>query len=266
MSWARRVLHEANRWLPRVEHGVVILTYHLVDGGTDTPVDIPLDRFRAQMEQLRPYASSLGGALEHLAARDAGTRVVVTFDDAFANFFEVAWPVLAGFGVPAVLYVPTDFVDGHGAAPMRGAERLPPCSWDTLREATATGLLEVGSHTCTHRDLARLDPRSARDELTRSRARLEDELARPVTSFCYPRGRSAPWLEPLVRERYATAVVRGGRKLTAPRWSPWRLERVPVRRDGPHDAMELLSAGVWLEEWGSARLRAWIGRPSEARP
>ncbi|MBX3466790.1 MAG: polysaccharide deacetylase family protein [Planctomycetes bacterium] len=218
-------------------------------------MDIPFDRFRAHMEQLRPLASTLRDALEHLVTGSQGTRVVVTFDDAFANFFDLAWPVLCGLGVPAVLYVPTDFVDGRGAPPLRGAERLRPCSWDALREATATGLLEVGSHTCSHRDLARLDPRSARDELTRSRARLEDELGRPVTSFCYPRGRSAPWLEPLVRERYATAVVRGGRKLTAARWSPWQLERVPVRRDGPPDALELLSAGVWLEEWLSTRFQ-----------
>jgi peptidoglycan/xylan/chitin deacetylase (PgdA/CDA1 family) len=57
--------------------------------------------------------------LDHLVARlSAGhapdpNEVVLTVDDAYADFYEVALPVLERMQVPATLYVPTDFVDLH---------------------------------------------------------------------------------------------------------------------------------------------------------
>ena len=49
--------------------------------------------------------------------------------------------------------------------------------------------MEVGSHTVTHAVLTHLDRRQALEELGTSKARLEDCLGEPVTSFCYPRGK-----------------------------------------------------------------------------
>ena len=40
------------------------------------------------------------------------TEVVITIDDAYADFHELALPLLERLQVPATLYVPTDFIDG----------------------------------------------------------------------------------------------------------------------------------------------------------
>jgi peptidoglycan/xylan/chitin deacetylase (PgdA/CDA1 family) len=39
--------------------------------------------------------------------------VLVTFDDAYADFGTTAWPVLKGLGLPATLFVPTAYPDRH---------------------------------------------------------------------------------------------------------------------------------------------------------
>jgi peptidoglycan/xylan/chitin deacetylase (PgdA/CDA1 family) len=37
--------------------------------------------------------------------------VLITFDDAYADFAEIAWPILKQFGLPATLFVPTAYPD-----------------------------------------------------------------------------------------------------------------------------------------------------------
>lgn len=62
-------------------------------------------------------------------------------------------------------------------------------SWAQVRAMAADGI-EFGSHTVTHSILSRVDADRARWEVRHSRRRIEEELGRPVDSFCYPSGES----------------------------------------------------------------------------
>jgi len=51
-------------------------------------------------------------------------------------------------------------------------------------------LFEIGAHTMNHPpDLKRLDKKQLDSEVFGSKAYLEDVIKKPVTKFCYPRGR-----------------------------------------------------------------------------
>lgn len=54
--------------------------------------------------------------------------------------------------------------------------------------ALAGGGFDIGSHSWSHPILARETPEAQQDELSRSRAYLEQLLARPVTVLAYPNG------------------------------------------------------------------------------
>src|SRR5258708_32795391 len=45
--------------------------------------------------------------------------VLITFDDAYADFAETAWPILKRFGLPATMFVPTAYPD-HREVPFSG--------------------------------------------------------------------------------------------------------------------------------------------------
>ncbi|MBD3401567.1 polysaccharide deacetylase family protein [candidate division GN15 bacterium] len=60
-------------------------------------------------------------------------------------------------------------------------------SWDDLRMVAGKGV-ELQSHTVNHRKLALLSADEVRDELVRSREKLERELGNEVTAICYPAG------------------------------------------------------------------------------
>jgi len=102
---------------------LAILTYHRIGEPGDGPPGIigPTVRtFARQMAWLG--ASGRAVSLDDvLRARDGGAplsrgAVLVTFDDAYADFADRAWPVLERHGVPPVLFVPTAFPGDVGRA------------------------------------------------------------------------------------------------------------------------------------------------------
>ncbi len=268
-SLLRRNLRRLQRVLPTSRRGFLILAYHLVGAGTDSPVDVPEGTFRHHMEELRDAAtvSTLDDALrDSNDPRPAqAPRVVVTFDDAYENFHRVAWPVLRALSIPALLYVPVGFVSGEADAPIRGTGHLPPCTWDELRQVRDEGTVELGSHGVLHRDLRRLAADEVRWELEESRRRLEDRLQVDVEHFCYPEGFTSPTARREAARWYRTAVVGEGRRAHPRRGSRFALPRVPMRRDLP-SLQPLLTCRVWLEEWLGARLRAVRRRRTPRRP
>ena len=111
-----------------------VLTYHRI-GDVDTVAGHPglvsasASQFAEQMDFVRRRfrAVALHDVLEAREnGRSLGPRaVLVTFDDAYRDFAEHAWPVLRSRGMPVTLFVPTAFP----GSPDRGFW------WDWLHEA-----------------------------------------------------------------------------------------------------------------------------------
>lgn len=267
-SLPRQTLRTLQPLVPDEPGGLVILLYHLVGAGTSSPVDVPRELFRSQLEELRDTArvASLAEALDRLGASHpdhpetsgttSETTVVVTFDDAYQNFVSHALPILEELAIPVTVYIPAGFIDGTAPAPIAGTGHLPAASWGELRAAVRSGLVTPGSHTVSHRDLRWLGRQEARTEVTGSRHLLEQQLEAEVETFAYPRALAPRWLSETVRATYRSAVVAGGVKVRAGgRWDLHALPRHPIRRDGPRELAPLLRASVWLEEWVASRLR-----------
>jgi peptidoglycan/xylan/chitin deacetylase (PgdA/CDA1 family)/glycosyltransferase involved in cell wall biosynthesis len=108
---------------------LVVLLYHGVRArGGSSQIDnlhVPEEKFRAQMEWLRRKFNpvTLDQALAGLEGRAPlpDRAALVTFDDAYRNNLDVAAPILAELGIPALLFVPTEFV---GAESMYWNEEL----------------------------------------------------------------------------------------------------------------------------------------------
>ncbi len=64
-------------------------------------------------------------------------------------------------------------------------------SWEEARALVASGLVTMGAHTMTHRNLKHLPLAEARREISDSRAVLERELGGTVDLFAYPFGNPA---------------------------------------------------------------------------
>lgn len=156
--------------------------------------------------------------------------VVLTFDDGFADFYEVALPVLQKHDFTATLFMTTGWIRDADIS----ASLAPGCmlSWGQLSEIAACGV-EVAGHSHLHPQLDRLSQRAAREELATSKHILEDGLGMGVPGMAYPFGYSNATVRKLASDvgySYAYAVAN---RQVGPELDLYALPRLSVSRSTP---------------------------------
>lgn len=126
-----RALGAVERLGPGRAGALPVLAYHRIDDPGATGlypglVSAEPDEFARQVAHLasRYRVLSLGDLLDVRRGREPLPRraLLLTFDDAYRDFAEHAWPVLREHGLPVTLFVPTAFV----------GEPERPFWWDRL--------------------------------------------------------------------------------------------------------------------------------------
>ena len=175
---------------------VLVLSYHAVSESWPAALSVTPARFESQMRSL-VTSGYVGSTFSEAVSRPrAGKTVAITFDDGYRSVLTLALPILRRLGLPATVFVPTDFVGSDEPMSWPGIDHwlggahereLLPLSWEELGELNASGW-EIGSHTCTHPHLTELDDIRLAEELQRSRERCEGMLGEPCRSLAYPFG------------------------------------------------------------------------------
>lgn len=184
-----------------------ILMLHEVSAPTELKMmslAISPERFRRFMERLarQGYTSALPTEWDR---HTAGRRVILTFDDAYEDFMNNAFPVLARLGFRATVFVVVDRIGKTNEWDAAGgfkSKRL--LTLEQIRELHLHGV-HFGSHSLTHARLTDLPDRELEREVGDSKRKLEDLLGAEVSSFAYPWG--------LADMRVRGAVARAGYKV-----------------------------------------------------
>jgi peptidoglycan/xylan/chitin deacetylase (PgdA/CDA1 family)/glycosyltransferase involved in cell wall biosynthesis len=133
--------------------------------------------------------------------------VLFTFDDAYADLVEHAFPVLRRNGFGAAVYVVTGQVGGTDAwDEARGFSPLRLMTAEQIRDWAAQGI-EFGAHSRTHVDLTTLSSEELREEVVGSGKDLESILGSRVVSFAYPYGFHNPAAVDCVRAAFDLAFI-----------------------------------------------------------
>lgn len=181
----RAVLLRALARLRRLAHappGLYTLCYHRVP-------ERHRAGFSAQIAYLQRHGRFVGAdeavTLLETGAATGGRHFLVTFDDGYADTVEVALPVLHAAGVPAILFLVSDWLDAPPANPPGPyADRAMVAAW------LAAGMA-VGSHSCSHARIATLGDAAAEREIAGSREVLAAATGVPIRHFACPWGVAA---------------------------------------------------------------------------
>jgi peptidoglycan/xylan/chitin deacetylase (PgdA/CDA1 family) len=214
-----------------VTSGTTLLIYHRVSGTTPDELDLPPRALEQQVELLAAHrVVSLDTATDELEVGDDSPKVVLTFDDGYADVYEHAWPLLRAAGLPFTIYVTTAYLGGPMRWPGSTARGEPGLglTWVQLEELAASPLVTIANHTHTH---ARPQALSA-EELDRCSEALERHLGVVPQHFAYTWGVPVPAAMPLLRSRFRSAAT-GALGRNHPGVDPMLLHRVPVRGTDP---------------------------------
>lgn len=126
--------------------------------------------------------------------------ICLTFDDGYADFYFLIFPLLKKYGLKATLAVPTKFIlDDTKLSPkermsfkhndiFKNYQKAPFCTFKEMDEMIKSGLVKIASHSHSHVVLSdeniNLD-----EELLLSKEILEKKLKIDVDSFFFPFGK-----------------------------------------------------------------------------
>ncbi len=215
---------------------VPILMYHNIGeppAGSAWPVlYVRPGAFRRQVWLLRALGYRLVGMAEAMPVLRGERRervAVITFDDAYADVYEHALPVLLDAGARAITYAVSRCVGGYNAwdAEKVGA-RKSLMDAGQLREWRRLGM-EVGAHTRDHPHLPALATADLEAEVRGSREELEALLGEAVDQFCYPYGELDDRVVAAVADAAFAGATTTQRGRARPGDDPLRLPRISVK-------------------------------------
>ena len=266
----------ARRWLARAADGlgagthdaaVRCLTYHSIvehDRREPEQMTTSVAQLRSQLKQLaaggyqvRP-ASAVVAQLQRGVAIEAKT-VILTFDDGFADNYRLAFPVLREFNAPATFFVITAALSGERDK-LHNPWIADYLDWEQARQLQASGLIEFGCHTATHRTLRGLPASVLMEETDGAKRTLEDRLESAVTLFAYPFGSYGSWdaaaIEAVGRAGFAGAFTTVSGPITTPT-DLLSLKRCRVSWTDEGDEFDRLLRGAY--DWYELvqRLQGW---------
>jgi len=184
-------LLEKTRWSSS-RRPVSILTYHSVDN-TIGPYSITPKIFLKQMECIfNNYEVIQLDDIHKIFqnSNDKKRRIVITFDDAFKNFYEYALQILKDFTFPCTVFVPAGYIGKTNEWDLPNPEILqrPIMDEDDIKTINEEDIVNIGSHSVEHLDMNKLDKDKAHNQAIESRNKLQELTGKPVTSFAYPFG------------------------------------------------------------------------------
>lgn len=166
---------------------VVVLCYHGVR-------DSQRSAFERQMRALRGRCVSSHELPQSRPGRGV-PKVLLTFDDAFANLIDNAMPALRSNNLPAAIFAVSDNL---GAPPRWSMPDDHPersertMTAEELADVANVSGITIGSHTHTHPRLSDIPRELLVRELEESRAQLEAIIHKPVRELALPHGAWSP--------------------------------------------------------------------------
>jgi len=199
---------------------VLVIVYHDITQKVIESDDMPIDEFVRQMDFFKAdgyHVISVKDFQEAAAGKKTlpAKALLLTFDDAYLSFYQVAYPILKLYHYPAVLSVVTSWINGKNLDVNDIYAKKKFMNWDQLKEVSDSGLVTIGAHSDNlhHYVIANpqgnvepapftfiYDPKSGkyetdahfaeriRSDLAREQAELKEKLGVKPTVLTWPYG------------------------------------------------------------------------------
>jgi len=191
------------------ERSVPVLMYHHVSP-SGRELNIFPDFFEEQLNLIQRKGWQTLSGDEFLncfqQAKTPGKKVLITFDDGFADNYIYAYPLLKKYGMKALLFVTTSIIKDvdmprtnyiplphREAWQMASTERCAEvmCTWRELKEMEESGTFDVQAHGMTHNTPSLIKDGKydeLKEDLLAGKKTLEEKLSKEIHHLAWPKG------------------------------------------------------------------------------
>ncbi len=165
---------------------VPVLLYHHMDDTGEGDATIKTETFYSHLDALQA-AGYESVSLNELSAFARGEGalpekcVLICFDDGYMSTYKLAYPRLRALGMNAAVFVIGVSV-GKDTYKDTGMPMIPKFGWDEAREMTASGLIEIQSHTYDMHQAELYDGPGCRESARRLEGETEEEYEKAFLS------------------------------------------------------------------------------------
>jgi len=197
---------------------IPVLMYHHVNP-LGNFINVMPEIFESHMRYLSEHGYTTLHTEEFLSIISGNTLpperpIMITFDDGWLDNWVFAFPILRKYHIKAVIFTITSWIGDYGRRRRSDEGNVSPLpvhrecekmirdghssevmlSWDEVREMEASGLIDIQSHTHTHKRWDKLynnreeRMKALKQELNKSKEIIEERLGKQCSALCWPWG------------------------------------------------------------------------------
>jgi len=176
------------------DKGILSLMYHRFDEKKYPSTNIQMDIFKKQIKIIKnlKYTFYDPKKLEkNFYIPKIKKKILITIDDAFSSFYEVAWPYLKKENIPFILFVSTEAVGRDGYM-----------TWKQIKELEKEDMAYIGNHSHTHSYLVDLKNEDFISDVDTSSSIFKDKLGYNPIFFSYPFGEYSALIKEYISKNF----------------------------------------------------------------
>lgn len=213
------ILHVPERICRKSPRDIVLMYHSVSPNLLDYQYNLAPNSFRQQMSYLlKNYEIvSLSDILN--LPNQGRTRVAITFDDAFLNFYQLVFPIIKDLHILVTNFVPTGFIESDSTM-LPGQKHL---TWSQMRSMAETGLVYFETHSHTHDHAISLSMDEFKSDLSKSKRLIQENLNYTPRYFAYPGGKHSFQTNQVVAELGFERVLTSEKKFVSDEFAVGRI-------------------------------------------
>ena len=193
--------------------------YHRFDENKYPSTNIQMDVFRKQIKIIKNLKYNFYDPKDlekNFHTPKIEKKILITIDDAFSSFYEVAWPFLKEEKIPFVLFVSTKSVGKNGYM-----------TWNQIKELEKENTVYIGNHSHAHSYLVDLKNEEFIKDIDASSSIFKEKLGYNPIFFSYPFGEYSALIKEYISKNFKFSFGQHSGVIDINK-NPYELPRFPI--------------------------------------
>ena len=179
------------------DEGVLSIMYHRFDENKYPSTNIRMDIFKKHIQLIKDLDYDFihpKNFENNFNIPKKQKKILITIDDAFQSFYEVAWPFLKKNKIPFILFVSTEPVGNKGYM-----------TWSQIREIESENFAVIGHHSHSHEYLIDVSNEDFINDIETANKIFNEKIGYIPNLFSYPFGEYSEFMRQYISKKFTYA-------------------------------------------------------------